>query len=312
MSVVPNSIADIISQLGIEIASVGDTEIAAKCPFHPDSHPSFSVSIVPKRNDQGEWRPAGLWVCYQCGQSGNINRLVELLNGEKIGVAAYLREIKRKEIRTKAVKEAEPEPEELPLEPVMLYARYETFGRPPVWALEERFISNDTANTYGVKWDKGWVIPIWDPGYITDTVSLWGWQFKRLDFVSNYPKQVKKSQTLFGLRETAALRDANELRSQSLVLVESPLDVCRLAEVGIPAVAAYGAFISRTQINLLISNADRITLALDSDEEGQRQQEKIYPTLARLMPTRKVVLPRGAKDPGDLSDAQALKVFTCR
>lgn len=302
-----STIEEIVTQLGVQIASVGETELTAKCPFHTDSHPSFSMSMVPKKGKDGEMKPAGLWICYQCGQTGTLSYLAELLHGEKINVTEFVREAERTSITKKAAKAAEPEVEPV-IEPIMLYARYETFKAPPSWALEERFISKETAALYGVKWDTGWVIPIWDPGWESDVTGLWGWQFKRLDFVSNYPKKVKKSETLFGLRESSVLRD-DSLRSQSLVLVESPLDVCRLAEVGVSAVASYGAFVSRTQINLLISTADRIILALDMDEEGQRQQDKVYAILARLMPTRKVILPGGAKDPGDLSDAQALKVF---
>jgi DNA primase len=153
---------------------------------------------------------------------------------------------------------------------------------------------------FGVRWDRGWVIPIWAPDIEDEMTDLWGWQFKRMDFVSNYPKAVKKSRTLFGLRE---------LEETTVVLVESPLDVVRLACVGISAVSSFGAFVSRVQIRLLLNVADRIVLALDNDEEGQRQTKKIYRWLARVVPTNVIEFPAGIKDPGDCSDRQLARIF---
>lgn len=290
---------EILTQLGIQIASVSDDEIAAKCPFHKDSHPSFSMSTVPKPNKDGTTRPAGLWVCYQCGRAGSIQTLVDEIGGGDVSVTEYLQDVRHKNVRKRSDLPQKPE-EPAPLEPYLHYAKYESFRWPPAWALEERMITLNVAERYGIKWDKGWIIPIWAPEMDDDISGLWGWQFKRLDFVSNYPKAVKKSLTLFGLRE---------LDSTTVVLVESPLDVCRLASAGVTAVASYGAFVSQPQLKLLEGAADRIILALDMDEEGQRQTNKIYLPLAKKVATSKVILPRGAKDPGDLSDAQVLKVF---
>lgn len=82
----------------------------------------------------------------------------------------------------------------------MILARYQAFRRPPKWALDDKKINTDQAHRFGLKWAKGWVIPIWSPYPTGDFDDLLGWQFKRLDFVSNFPKTVKKSEALFGLR----------------------------------------------------------------------------------------------------------------
>lgn len=276
------SIEEVLDQLGIQTSSSG-VEISAHCPFHTDSHPSFSINAE-----------SGLWICYQCSRAGTLSMLVEAVGGEGANPVEILREVRHKSVgKTKA---PDPEPAEQPPDPDIVLARYEGFRFPPEWAWSDRKIGREAVEAYGLKWDKGWVIPIWSPS----GEELWGWQFKRMDFVSNYPKAVKKSLTLFGLRE---------LTETTVVLVESPLDVVRLATVGVSAVAAYGAFVSRAQIRLLIEVSDRIILALDSDEEGQKQTDKIYPYLARQIPTIKVTMPAGAKDPGDLSDKKALRVF---
>ena len=193
------------------------------------------------------------------------------------------------------------EPEEAPPpNPFIVTACYEEFDDPPDWALDERMISRGTAERYGLRWNKGWIIPVWASPFDGGKHELWGWQFKRLDTVLNYPKGVKKSLTLFGLRE---------LVSSTVVLVESPLDVVRLASVGVIAVASYGAFVSKAQLRLLIEVADKLILALDNDKEGVAQTSKIFPVLSKVMPTKGVIFPDGAKDPGDLDDDQVAKVF---
>lgn len=275
----PHSVEEVLEQLGIKVTSVGQFEIAAHCPFHADSHPSFSMN-----------KKSQLFICYQCQESGNLSMLIQKVGGKDVDPVSMLREIRHKSVGKKS-KTVETVGE---VDPFILMARYEAFTRPPDWAIEERLLEPEAADEYGIKWDRGWIIPIWSP-----TLELWGWQFKRLDYMSNYPKAVKKSRTLFGLRE---------LEGSVVVLVESPLDVVRLASVGVPAVATYGAYVSRAQIRLLVETADQVLMALDNDEAGNEQTKKLYPQLARLVRTTRVDLP--AKDPGDMTDKQVMKVFS--
>ena len=51
-------------------------------------------------------------------------------------------------------------------------------------------------------------------------------------------------------------------------MVESPLDVVRLASLGFFGVATYGATVSRAQFNL-IRGADRVIFAMDNDAAGK-------------------------------------------
>ena len=276
-----SDVEDVLDQLHIGVVTVG-REISAHCPFHTDAHPSFSMNAE-----------TGLWICYQCGESGTLEMLVEKVGGT-VDVKTFLREAKVKKLKTP---EPKPEPEEtesnnLPL----LYAQYEMFGVPPRWALNERMITRPAAELYRLKWDHGWIIPIWEPlGY-----ELWGWQYKSPGTVANYPKAVKKSKTLFGV---------NELIGDQVVLVESPLDVGRLASVGIYAAASYGAMVSKAQIQVLIDVADRIVLALDNDEEGERQADKLYRYLNKFVVTKRITYPSGVKDPGEATDDQLEMMF---
>jgi DNA primase len=283
------TIEETLDALGIVVAGVGPREITAQCPFHPDSHPSFSMNA---KN--------GLWVCYQCGQGGTIEMLVEKIGGG-LETKSFLREVKYDRTKKKAAPSTVDEllePEETMYE---RYARYQSFDAPvPEYFLDKRGISQEACDEYGVRWCKGWVLPIRAPEEHHIVQDLWGWQFKRADFVSNYPKAVKKSQTLFGL----TVRPDVEA-----VLVESPLDVVRLAMFGITAVSSFGAFVSKEQLRLLATTYDKLWLGLDNDEEGQAQTQKIFRGLARQMPTKVAQYPDGVKDPGDMTDEQIRSLF---
>lgn len=290
----PASVQEVLEQLGITVHG-GERELACSCPFHTDAHPSFSVNAV-----------TGLWICYSCGRGGSLSMLIKEMGegANSIGsVDEVLRDIRHKAIPIKTVenppKSGEEEPP--PPDPLFIYARYCSYTDPPNWALVSRLINAEMAEEYGLRWDRGWVLPIWAPRIDDEQTSLWGYQWKRMSVVSNWPKQVKKSHTLFGLRE---------LTDKSFVaLVESPLDVVRMASVGVPAVAAFGAYVSKYQQQLLVECADHIVLALDNDEAGKQQSDKIYPYLARHVPTTRAVFPRGCKDPGDMTDDQLVRTF---
>ena len=285
---------EVLQQLGVTVASANGREIAAHCPFHTDSHPSFSMNAEK-----------GVWICYQCGRAGTLEMLISQLAGAPGDPKTLLRSIRHagatQRLRERRQAAVSSETESAPvIDPFIVFARYDTFGSPPSWALQERMLLPEVCAHYGVRWDKGWIIPIWSPEGDKSVGHFWGWQFKRLDSVANFPPAVKKSRTLFGLHEA---------RGSSLILVESPLDVVRLASVGFTAVASYGAFVSNEQLSLLIERSGRVVLALDADEEGQRQTAKVYRRVARAVPTTWVRFPRGAKDPGDLTDRQAVRVF---
>lgn len=283
----PASTEELLDQLGIRVSSVGQREISAHCPFHHDSHPSFSINIESQ-----------LWTCYQCGRGGSVEMLLTEIGNVK-DPTEYLREIQLQRVARKRNAPAEPEPviSSEQTDPYLIQARFETFKRVPRWALESRDLRRRDVDHFNVKWDKGWVIPI------TGEEGLLGWQWKRLDAVRNYPRTVKKSLTLFGLKEAS---------DTQIALVESPLDVVRLAAVGVTAVSSFGAFVSKTQLRLLVEAADRIVLALDDDEEGQKQTARIFPYVSRFVATKRVQMPEGAKDPGDIEDDDVLReMFRC-
>jgi DNA primase len=292
------NIEELLAQLGIQVVNVGSREISCSCPFHPDKHPSFSINSE-----------TGLWICYQCGASGTLEKLIQQVAGvnEPKELKTLVRHMQRAKFRPaprKSAEDAIKEGERLyiePMDPYYLYAKYSSFGTPPDWALEERMINRDAAQVYGLHWSKGWIIPIWAPRKMQDIVlDFWGWQSKRLDEVNNYPPGIKKSETLFGL---------THIKGRTAVLVESPLDVVRMASAGIDAVASFGAFVSKYQISLIEAKLDKVVLALDNDKVGKEQMARLYPKLRRKMPTSALLYPEEVKDPGDMSDEQLVEAL---
>ena len=116
-----------------------------------------------------------------------------------------------------------------------------------------------------------------------------------------------KSRTLFGIER---------FKAQVAVLVESPLDVVRLASLrpGLltHGLASFGAHVSTYQLNLMSRWADTIVIALDNDEAGICAAERV----ARDCPR-----PRGginylryehtnAKDIGDMTNDELEEALT--
>lgn len=278
----PRSIEEALDYLGVEIANVGDREISAHCPFHSDRHPSFSMNAS-----------TGLWVCFQCGAGGTLEGLItQLSEGDVLTPKGFLREVRFHRVARPGPDTHEPLPT---IDSYELQARFGLFKRPPEWATAERMIKASEITRYDVRWSRGWIIPIWSPARKR---TLRGWQFKRLDTVLNYPVQVKKSHTLFGLQEA--------IGTKTIALVESPLDVLRLRSAREPvvAVASFGAFVSNEQVHQIVERFDRIILALDNDNAGLAQMFRLYKTFSRQMATRVLRYPEGVKDPGEMTDVQ--------
>jgi hypothetical protein len=129
--------------------------------------------------------------------------------------------------------------------------------------------------------------------------QLMGWQEKKKGWVRNFPVGVEKSKTLFGIER---------FRSRTAILVESPLDVVRFAMVykSPQALASFGAYVSKEQLELLVHSADTLVVAMDNDEAGLEASKRIYKTMAQ--PRRGIkwwnYSGTTAKDIGDMADQE--------
>ncbi len=93
---------------------------------------------------------------------------------------------------------------------------------------------------------------------------------------------------------------------ETIVLVEGPADALRLYEAGIPAVALLGVS-NWTDIkaSILVGlGFKRVFVMMDADRAGREGQARILSDLSSLVPATGLKLPKGVKDPDQLSDKQ--------
>jgi DNA primase len=234
-------------------------ELLALCPMHyertgkPDNNPSWSINV-----------DTGAHHCFSCGYRGNMLGLIcdrlgidydqakrwltQYTNVDLAVMSARLEEMKNSYIA--------------PTKPVpMSEARLAIYGEPPQWALDARGLTAEACSDYKVKWDSktsSWITPIRDP----HTGALIGWQEKGQGsrYFKNRPAGVAKSTTVFGLE---ALHT-----NKTIVVVESPLDVVKMAGWGYYiGVSTYGAIVSAKQLEL-VSTASNLIFAFDNDSAG--------------------------------------------
>jgi 5S rRNA maturation endonuclease (ribonuclease M5) len=192
-----------------------------------------------------------------------------------------------------------PEWERRPEVDHQMYLHYEEV---PQKRLASRGITSEAARAYGIRWNadkRSWIIPI-----VSSEGELLGWQEKGTDYVYNHPTGVKKGDTLFGIER---------FKSQTAILVESPLDVVRFASSfdGMQCLGTFGAQITKKQLQLVYSVVDRVIVAMDNDEAGIASAKKIF----KDMPLLKGGVywlkysHTDAKDIGEMSDTEIEKAI---
>ena len=279
-------LSSVLTELGVDVRRVGEREISGCCPVHLkttghiDRSPSWSMNAT-----------TGAWICYSCGARGSLYSLISDLTGDYKSiweVHSFL--IQSGLDRLNTVEKEEPQPD-------IDWISYNKFSDVPAHLLDSKNLDPTIARQYGVKWNptnKSWVIPI-----VSSESQLVGWQEKKKDWVRNYPVGVKKSESLFGIER---------FKSKVAVLVESPLDVVRLAGVTdeVSGLATFGAYISKNQINLVSEVADSLIVAMDNDQAGIESSQRLWKTLPRFKDGVKWLkyAHTNAKDLGDMTDSE--------
>lgn len=244
-----------LERLGIEVINTRGDEVLGHCPAHlertgkEDNNPSWYINA-----------DSGVHNCFSCGYKGNLYSLIAYVQGidyDKAkdwadsveGMTARFNRITAKD-KAKEV-----------FEPVRITeSMLSAFSTPPDYALQARGLATSAVKTYDLRWDeknKNWIIPVRDP--LTD--KLIGWQEKGYDhrYFNNKPAGMKKGESLFGYSEVV---------TNWVIVVESPLDVVRLASLGYTGVATFGTSVSSMQFNL-IRGFDKIIFAMDNDTAGR-------------------------------------------
>lgn len=260
----------VLLSLELPLYAQRGAEVNGLCPMHrkrtgkEDRNPSWWINSE-----------TGAHICFSCGYKGNIFTLVADVKGINYHDARdFVNEKEEMPIDSlmKRIKElpqyVQAEPDQIP----MSEARLAVYTDVPDIELKKRFVTRESVDTHGVRWDtknEAWILPIRDP----DDGSLWGWQEKgaRGRFFKNQPAGVKKSKTVFGVH----IMDS----SKPLIVVESPLDAVRLTSLGHNSVSTFGAIISEDQAKIM-RRSEKIIAAFDNDKAGHTANEQIR-TLAR-------------------------------
>lgn len=242
--------------LGIMGVIVGK-EFRARCPFHDDTHPSFSMDIYE-----------GVWICHSgCGQ-GNIWQLVERVHDcTSIEARDWVQTNSRQTsanalARLFSISLAVPGgPDYLPPD-TGWRVRYNALDNKaiPLWFLERGF-SWKTVNHWGIKYDPALdavIIPVvWD-GELVGTITR---AYEGTPKYINSPG-LPRAEILFG-----------EINSQlnRIILCEGVLDTLWGWQNGYNIAGLLGTFLSKEQIEILKTcGFGEITLALDNDEAGKK------------------------------------------
>lgn len=269
----PRDLTVALAELGVTVHRDSGDEVWALCPMHEertgkaDRHPSWSIN-----------RDSTLHKCFSCGYSGTLVDLI--LDLTDLDVFAAWRWIRNHGVRVRTSEEIltlRYDRATQPSEPVVVEQELEIseaslslFFRPPPEVAAERNLSMESLDRYDLLWDvheHGWIIPVRLP----DTTLL-GWQFKNKRNFFNYPRGMEKGLCLFGLELLE--------EGQTAVVVESPLDTCRIYDAGVDPgvavpVATFGAEVTDQQVRALLDRTDSVIWALDNDTAGRDATQRI-------------------------------------
>lgn len=256
----PDEMLDVLDRLDVQVESVNGDEITAHCPAHKertgkeDANPSWFINA-----------DSGKHICFSCHFKGGLNTLIKYCAGEEYEDVGEWLNLGERNLGKRFARLNAPPPEEKKPSFDVTESMLSAFTTPPDWALKSRGLTAEACAKYGVYWNaenESWILALRN----ALTKELVGWQEKYTTQrkVYNHPTGVSKASVIFGY---------DQYTGGDMFVLESPLDVVRLASLGISGgVAICGSAISTGQINL-IRGADRIVMAMDHDDAGRKASE---------------------------------------
>jgi DNA primase len=340
----------------VDIVDLVDTHVplkkagnnfVARCPFHNEKTPSFSVN-----------RTRQMYHCFGCGASGNA--ISFLMDYSHLGfveavedLAAFVGVDVPREEAGDFVSADKEDASRLysVLEAVQLFyaeqLRSEE-GQVAVAYLKERGVSGEIARDFGLGYaPKSWdaLVSRFDRQSLVDAGMLVvredGKVYDRFRGRLMFPIRDKRSRVIgFGGRvlddslpkylnspETSVFSKGKELyglcellqkkiNPGRILIVEGYMDVIALAQYGVEnAVAALGTATSKAQLDLLFRFAPELVLCFDGDNAGRqaawKAAEASLPCLRDGRQVKIMLLPQG-QDPDSLIRAEGLSGFQAR
>ena len=283
---------ELVSIFNLKNTRRSGQNLLASCPFtmnhaHGDRNPSFSINT-----------DNGLWICYGCGEKGNIYQLAESILGMSSHDAHMQFDVEMTADAIDQMMDGRRGPSKS-VTPLQIDISAWSSQKHPYWA--QRGFTEETIGKWRLGFDEQAnrvVVPIYFKK------ELVGWSKRAIDDVT-MPKWLHdpgmpKSEILFGMDNSS---------SDSVVLVEAPQSVIMLDQYGVSnAVASFGCKLSESQARLLRSNYDTVLVFYDPDEPGQKGMRDAVAQLDAFLDV--YVVPPTRDDPAAMSleeDLEALR-----
>jgi DNA primase len=319
-------LADVIAAYGIELRRSGSA-LVGYCPFHADGgRPNLTVY------------GSGRWVCYRCGEKGDVIGFVQQL--EHLGFRDAVARLggvraegstyrpRPQPVRPVRARRAQLGPEELEVlaaavelyanrllteERALDYLAGRGFPRPLLERYRVGFAAGGELVAY-LRW-RGLPVATAVRAGLLDRDGLEVlrgrivvpeqrrgepvWLIgRRLDPYPSFRHRGSKYLGLPGRKPLLGWEEAMAAGLRQVTIVEGPLDWLALRAWGIPAVGLCGNLIRPAALKGLRRFA-RVYVALDADEGGEKGSQVLLAALGER--ARRVRLPQGCKDPAELA-----------
>jgi len=295
-----SQIKSVLKSIGVDIIAETGNDFLCLCPFHGNRNtPSFSVS-----------KERGAFICFNpsCGESGSIIDIVKRLTERNEFEA--IRFIKVKEIENdvdfedtlSSVLEDKPDFVEFSQETLDRLHADLTGNKEARDYFESRGINEESMKHFALGYSSAMnmvITPVHSPDGMP--VGLVGRSISEKRFKNS--NGLPKNKTMFNLHRAKKLGGI-------VIVVESNFDAIRVHQAGFPnVVATLGGHISNDNINLLNKYFTKIIIMTDSDEAGRSLGKNIASKLRNkevlwAMYDDEILYPHGAKDVGDMNDAE--------
>jgi DNA primase len=295
-----SQIKSVLKSIGVDIIAETGNDFLCLCPFHGNRNtPSFSVS-----------KERGAFICFNpsCGESGSIIDIVKRLTERNEFEA--IRFIKVKEIENdvdfedtlSSVLEDKPDFVEFSQETLNRLHADLAGNKEARDYFEYRGINEESMKHFALGYSSAMnmvITPVHSPDGMP--VGLVGRSISEKRFKNS--NGLPKNKTMFNLHRAKKLGGI-------VIVVESNFDAIRVHQAGFPnVVATLGGHISNDNINLLNKYFTKIIIMTDSDEAGRSLGKNIASKLRNkevlwAMYDDEILYPHGAKDVGDMNDAE--------
>ncbi|CAB4176704.1 Bacterial DnaG primase, TOPRIM domain [uncultured Caudovirales phage] len=277
--------SDLFEPILVGISPFGGDRILARCPFHNDLDPSFSVDLS-----------TGLYFCFGCGEKGNHRTFSKKLDlGDIKKNPPTLDRFKKKLSHLRDQKNYEA-PAESSIS--TLYPGVETW---------EEFRGVSTASVE--KWELGY-----DPMNDALLIPVRASNRKPIGIIRRYlsaqPGQAKYKYPS-GFPRKSTVYGAHLLQSNWTVITEGSLDTVSVDAIGFPSVAVLGSRVSDQQATILgKAGIKKVVIAFDNDEAGRTATQEASRTLRGFSRFYVSWGSRSAKDVDELSEDDRHSLIT--